>query len=245
MLLENLAYTEVETYLEQNDLILVPVGSVEQHSPYGIIGTDFVTAEAVARKAAEVLNLLVAPTLCYGVSPHHMGFKGTVSLSTETLAAVAADIVRSLAAHGFRRIVFVNGHGGNVTALKAAFERLKNEGLSGHLEVISWYELKEVSALCKRFFGREEGQHATPGEVSVTRYLRPAEFSGKATQPQEVKKPGHYWPLTGEEFRRVFPDGRMASAPWLATGNRGRDILQQAAAALAKRIEKLKSMDIL
>jgi creatinine amidohydrolase len=80
MLLENLSYPEVELYLKEKDIILVPVGSVEQHSPYGLIGTDFITAEHVARQAGEAMDILVAPTLCYGVSPHHMAFPGTVSL---------------------------------------------------------------------------------------------------------------------------------------------------------------------
>ncbi|MFZ1956246.1 MAG: creatininase family protein, partial [Desulfobacterales bacterium] len=85
MLLENMAYIEVETYLNEKDTILVPVGSVEQHSPYGLIGTDFIVAEAIARTVGDNLKLMVAPTVCYGASPHHMAFKGTVALSPSTL----------------------------------------------------------------------------------------------------------------------------------------------------------------
>ena len=84
MLLENMSYPEVEAYLESNDSILVPVGSVEQHSPYGLIGTDFITAERVARETGEAASVLVAPTLHYGVSPHHMAFKGTMTLTPDT-----------------------------------------------------------------------------------------------------------------------------------------------------------------
>ena len=109
MLLEEFSYPEVEAYLKEKDIILVPIGSVEQHSPYGLIGTDFMTAEAVARSVGEDLGVLVAPTLCYGVSPHHMAFAGTVALRPDTMIAVVTDIVDSLVAHGFRRVIFVNG----------------------------------------------------------------------------------------------------------------------------------------
>jgi creatinine amidohydrolase len=244
MLLENLSFPEVETYLQDRNVILVPIGAAEQHSPYGLIGTDFIASEAVARRTGDALQILVAPTICYGASSHHMAFAGTVALSPSTLITLVVDVVRSLLAHGFRRILFVNGHGGNITPLQTAFRQLKADNHPGHFDVLSWYALETVQKTCKEIFGRNEGQHATPSEVSITKYLRPSEFSAKSVDAQKVEKPKYYWPLSAEEMKRVFPDGRMESAPWLATAEFGERILETAVAAMAKKIEEIMQLTI-
>ncbi|MGB3225694.1 MAG: creatininase family protein, partial [Desulforhopalus sp.] len=183
MLLENLSYPEVELYLKEKDSILVPVGSVEQHSPYGLIGTDFITAEHIARKAAEAMDVLVAPTISYGVSPHHMAFPGTVSLSPDTLVAVVCDVIRSLVMHSFRKIIFINGHGGNIAPIQVALVKLKSQGLPGIFQLISWYTLPGVSEICSKLYQDNDGKHATAGEVAVTMNTRPEAFKNKAMEP--------------------------------------------------------------
>ena len=244
-LLENLSYPEVEEYLKKKDIILVPTGSVEQHSPYGLIGTDFITAEAVARRVAETMQILVAPTVKYGVSPHHMAFKGTVSLKPDTMIILISDIIESLVAHGFRRIVFINGHGGNISSIKIAMERLKARMTKGCFEVISWYDMEEVQRLSADLYKGQEGHHATPSEVSITRYLRAEAFKTKPVHELQVANPKYYWPLTCEEMKKVFPDGRMESAPWLATADHGRKILEEACRAIQKKIEEIMLLKVL
>jgi creatinine amidohydrolase len=244
-LLENLSYPEVEEYLKKKDIILVPTGSVEQHSPYGLIGTDFITAEAVARRVAEAMKILVAPTVKYGVSPHHMAFRGTVSLKPDTMIILISDMIESLVAHGFRRIVFINGHGGNISSIKIAMARLKARMVEGCFEVISWYEMEEVQRLSADLFKGQEGHHATPSEVSITRYLRAEAFKTKPVHELQVANPKYYWPLTCEEMKKVFPDGRMESAPWLATADHGRKILEEACRAIEKKIEEIMLLKVL
>ena len=244
-ILENLSYPEVEEYLKKKDIILVPTGSVEQHSPYGLIGTDFITAEAVARRVAETMQILVAPTVKYGVSPHHMAFRGTVSLKPDTMIILISDIIESLVAHGFRRVVFINGHGGNISSIKIAMARLKTRMVEGCFEVISWYEMEEVRQLSTDLFTGQEGHHATPCEVSITRHLRPEAFETKPVHKLRVTNPKYYWPLTCEEMKKVFPDGRMESAPWLATADHGRKILEEACRAIRKKIEEIMLLKIL
>ncbi len=239
MLLENLSYPEVASYLNQKDSILVPVGSVEQHSPYGIIGTDFITAEHVARQAGEAMDILVAPTLSYGVSPHHMAFPGTVSLSPDTLVAVIHDVIRSLAAHGFRKIILINGHGGNVAPIQVALVQLKTKGTPGTFRLISWYTLPGVSKSCTELYQDNDGRHATASEVAITMFSRPQAFKNKPTKPATVERPNYNWPLSSEEFRKTFPDGRMHSAPWLATEAHGRQIADVAVKALIAELSSL------
>ncbi|HUT43238.1 MAG TPA: creatininase family protein [Desulfobacterales bacterium] len=243
--LENLSYPEVEEYLKKKDIILVPTGSVEQHSPYGLIGTDFMTAEAVARRIAEAMHILVAPTVKYGVSPHHMAFKGTVSLRPDTMIMLISDIIESLVAHGFRRVVFINGHGGNISSIKIAMERLKARMIKGCFEVISWYEMEEVRQLSTDLFAGQEGHHATPCEVSITRHMRPEAFKTKPVHELRVTNPKYYWPLTSEEMKKVFPDGRMESAPWLATADHGKRILEEACRAIQKKVEEIMLLKVL
>ena len=245
MLLEEMSYVEVEAYLEEKDIILVPIGSVEQHSPYGLLGTDFLTAEAVARETGKRMYILVAPTLPYGMSQHHMAFKGTISLSPLTFISLVKEVVISLLNHGFKRIVFINGHGGNINPVKTAFDQLKCENYSGIFEIISWYQLEEVKSLIEDIFGENEGHHATPSEVSITKYLRPQAFKTKSTAKKQVEKVDVYWPLNRHEMKKVFSDGRMESAPWLATKEYGKIILEEAVRALEKEIKRILNYKLL
>lgn len=239
MLLENLSYPEVELYLKEKDIILVPVGSVEQHSPYGLIGTDFITAEHVARQAGEAMDILVAPTLCYGVSPHHMAFPGTVSLSPDTLIAVVCDVAQSLVTHGFRKIIFINGHGGNIAPIQVALIQLKAKGAPGIFQLTSWYALPGVSEICTELYQDNDGKHATASEVAVTMSNRPRIFKNSTTKPTTVERPNYNWPLSAEEFRKTFPDGRMLSAPWLATEAHGQQISNVAVKALVSELSSM------
>jgi creatinine amidohydrolase len=109
LLAEN-TYLNVREDLTKRSTILVPIGAVEQHGSYLPLATDALTAEAVAHDCAERIGVLVAPTVSYGWSPHHMEGEGTVTLRADTLAAVVEDISASLAHHGFERIVVLNGN---------------------------------------------------------------------------------------------------------------------------------------
>ncbi|MEP7016934.1 MAG: mycofactocin biosynthesis peptidyl-dipeptidase MftE [Actinomycetota bacterium] len=118
--------------LPERPLLLIPVGSTEQHGPHLPLGIDTVIAHAVARRAADLIretgvDVLVAPGLTYGASGEHQHFAGTVSIGLETLQLVLVELVRS-AVSWAGKCVFVNGHGGNVTALAAAMRQLRFEG---------------------------------------------------------------------------------------------------------------------
>ncbi|WP_427895203.1 creatininase family protein [Kribbella sp. GL6] len=107
-------------------IVVVPVGATEQHGPHLATGTDWILAEAVSAAAADLVHersprpIVLTPALPFGASDHHLPFGGTLSLSAETLLAVLLDLARSLAADGARRVLLVNGHGGNTGVCHAA-----------------------------------------------------------------------------------------------------------------------------
>src|SRR6266496_6819987 len=112
---------QLAAYLEQDDRIVLPLASTEQHG-YLSLGTDNILAERVAVEAAEPLGVPVLPVLPYGLTPRFAAYPGSPTLRVETFLAVVTDLLASLAGQGFRRILIVNGHGGNTPARSAAAE---------------------------------------------------------------------------------------------------------------------------
>lgn len=105
-------WMQIEEYLQGDDRIVVPLGSVEQHA-YLSLGVDMILSERVAIEAAEPLGVPVLPSLPYGLTPYFAGYPGSPTLTVDTYRAVLRDLLVSLYEQGFRRFVFVNGHGGN------------------------------------------------------------------------------------------------------------------------------------
>ena len=134
MRFEDLNWMDVESYLKNDDRLIVVLGACEEHGYLSLL-TDIRIPMALADAASARTNVLVAPPLNFGISPYFAKYPGTISLRTQTFLAVIEDIVRWVYGQGFRRLLFVNGHGGNNPATGVLAE-LVNE-LPG-LEV-DWY----------------------------------------------------------------------------------------------------------
>ncbi len=119
MRIADMTWMQVEKYLESDDRCVLPLGSTEQHA-YLSLAVDAILSERVAIDAAEPLGVPVFPAVPYGLTPYFMAFPGTVTLMPGTYERVLAEILGSLRRHGFRRILVVNGHGGNAVARPAA-----------------------------------------------------------------------------------------------------------------------------
>ena len=115
MRLSDMNWMQVEAYLEKDDRVAVPLGSTEQHA-YLSLSVDAILSERVAVEAAAPLGIPVLPPLHFGITPYFTAFPGTISLRMETYLAVITDILNNLSDSGFRRILLVNGHGGNAPA---------------------------------------------------------------------------------------------------------------------------------
>ncbi|MFC4548966.1 MULTISPECIES: creatininase family protein [Halorussus] len=123
---EHTTATAADAFAE-TEVALIPTGSVEQHGPALPLGTDFLAAEAVTERVADREDVVVLPTVPVGVSAHHRQFHGSLWTDPDTFADYVADIVASVASHGVRKTVIVNGHGGNSDALRRAARRLRDD----------------------------------------------------------------------------------------------------------------------
>src|SRR5262245_8546060 len=111
----------VEEYLKRDDRCVLPLGSTEQHA-YLSLSVDSILSERVSLEAADPLAIPVFPVVAYGITPYFRAYPGTISLRVETYLRVVRDILDSMAESGFRRILIVNGHGGNSPASSLARE---------------------------------------------------------------------------------------------------------------------------
>lgn len=240
MLLHLSTWQEIEAYLKTSRAIVIPIGSNEQHGPTGLLGTDFLCPEIIAHEAQKRADLLIAPTFNVGMAQHHLGFPGSISLRPTTFIAALTDWTRSLTGHGFERLYFLNGHGGNVATIEAAFSEIYaaasfDRRLAGFaLKLRNWWDLPGVMPLANRLFPIGHGVHATPSEIAVTQWAYPDAIKAANYAPQIA--PGG--PIReAADFRARYPDGRMGSDPGQATPEKGFQLVDQAVRELIRDVE--------
>lgn len=219
MKLQLATWPEIQDYLQRCDALLIPIGSTEQHGPTGLIGTDAICPEHIAGGMSEQ-GVLVAPTISIGMAQHHLRFPGSITLRPTTLIEVIRDVVTSLVSQGFRRMMFLNGHGGNIATIQAAFADLyADASLGGEdtkyvLQLYNWFQGSRVGALSRELFGDAEGSHATPSEVSLTWHAYPDAVKQDQLDPERAPT----GPIRdASDYRQRFPDGRIGSDPTLAS----------------------------
>ncbi|WP_296187098.1 creatininase family protein [Pseudomonas sp. UBA1879] len=240
MLLHLSTWREIEHFLTRSRTIVVPIGSNEQHGPTGLLGTDWMCPQIIAEEAQKDADILIAPTFNIGMAQHHLGFPGTISLRPSTFIAAIGDWARSLAGHGFEKILFLNGHGGNIASIEAAFSELYAEASFARrpagfaLKLCNWWDLDGVGKLAHEQFPVGHGSHATPSEIAVTQWAYPdaiksADYSPQIAPTGPIREAG--------DFRARFPDGRMGSDPALATPEKGGELVRLAAKGLVKEVD--------
>ena len=228
---------EVEDYLRSSRGIIVPIGSTEQHGPNGLIGTDHLDAEFVAKGVGDEIGCLIAPTLTIGMSQHHLGFAGSITLRPATMIALVGDVVTSLMKHGFERFLFINGHGGNVATVTAAFDEvyaassMRGPGESSPVrcKMVFWSQGPRSSALATEYYGDANGSHATASEVSLSQVLpsagdqaRADVTEGRAEEPRllRLRRLPPPLPRRPHRFRSVAVDAGARRADLPGVGRR-------------------------
>ena len=174
LVLANLSWPEVDEIIDQVEVVLLPVGSNEQHGPNLSLSMDIAASYEFCRRATELAHprLMVAPPMPWGVSFHHMNFPGTITLAPETFVQVLTEVVSSLYEHGFERFLLVNGHGGNIPAMGVATVRIKEEIDPTFIGACSYFSFADKGLAEKHDMTGITG-HACEMETSVAKALVP------------------------------------------------------------------------
>ena len=186
--LPHMTVPEVRDLLTRTDMVIIPVGALEQHGLHLPIGTDFLNGVERAKLIAQREDVLVAPILMPGQSPYHMGFPGTITLSAETIQAVYVEAAQSLIRHGFKRFLILNAHGGNRAITTFVVDRINQEtaGIAVDLGAGAAPFLTGGASGPQGF-----DRHGGTGETSNALYLIPDLVDLEAAEPATLTMPDH------------------------------------------------------
>jgi creatinine amidohydrolase len=226
-------------------IVLLPVASTEQHGPHLGTGVDnFLVTEGCRRTALLVAKkrlCVVGPTVWMGLAEHHVAFGGTFTLSLATYHALLRDLCRSILRAGFKKILIVNGHGGNIAALNALATDLAQE-LDAPIAITTLYNLAHEAGAYKKILEDQEGvRHACEAETSMMMVAAPdcvrkdrikdAHGAFTATRGLGVASPINVW----RSFKELTPSGVIGDAR-KATAEKGEKLFDVAATLLADQL---------
>ena len=238
---QSLSRDEIAAASESGAVVLLPVGSIEQHGTHLPVSTDIAIATAVCVRAADISetpSALVAPAIWSGYSPHHMNLPGTLTLDLNTFQALIYEVCVGIWHHGFRKILIVNGHGGNSGPIAGTAQRLTS---AGH-PVLSCSVGNLVGDEVDTIFERrvKGGGHADEFETSIMLHLHPESVDmSKAVDHMDLKSQDLI--EAGITVPSVFgpDDPGVRGYATLATAEKGRRFVELAAMRLADLVQLL------
>jgi len=187
--LPHMTSPEVKDLLTRSDMVIIPIGALEQHGNHLPIGTDFINGVERAKLIAQDRDVLVAPILLAGQSPYHMGFAGTITLSAETIIKVHLEAVECLIKHGFKRFIIMNAHGGNKAIISLLVDQI-NQTTAG-VAVDFDEAIKPFSTPAASKESDLLDRHAGTGETSNSLYLMPNLVQMDKAYASPLKLPTH------------------------------------------------------
>ena len=202
MRFEELNWMDVESYLSKDDRLIIVLGATEQHAYLSLL-TDIKIPLALADAASQQSGVLVAPPLNFGSSPYFLKYPGTISFRLSTLMDATEDIIRSVYGQGFKRILVLNGHGGN-DGVRARLDELANELPDLKMNWYSWWQSHGVEAITLR-------NELKPAHAN---WLEAFPFTLVSETPDAPKAPP-YVPravLSAKETREIYEDGSFGGA---------------------------------
>lgn len=202
MRLEDMNWMDVESYLQQDDRLMLVIGACEQHGYLSLL-TDVRIPLALADAASQRSGVPVAPPLNFGASPYFLDYPGTLSLRLSTLLAVVEDVVRSAHRQGFRRLLILNGHGGNNGA-KTRLRELVNKLTDLQMQWYDWWLSHSVEAVAMRY--QLKPAHAN--------WIEAFPFTRLADLPETPKTPPAVTSeiLNAHQARQIYGDGSFGGA---------------------------------
>lgn len=239
--LYEMTWPEVREALPGVKVAIIPTGSTEQHGPHGTFEVDTARAREFSLRLAERLypEALVTPCVNLGVSPHHMHFPGTITLSPETYMGVLMDVARSLYQHGIRRFFFVNGHGGNRPTLSLVVNRLHQElGVKA-----AWASPTSVADdIIKQRVKSPVTGHACESEMSQVLYLYPPAMKRERAEkgkirPEVLATYGKVPVEEGRYWEELTENGALGDAT-LSSEELGREVIEVALDRLTQYVKR-------
>jgi creatinine amidohydrolase len=223
MRLEDLNWMDVENYLKTDDRLMVVLGACEQHGYLSLL-TDVKIPLALADAASQKTGVLVAPPLNFGSSPYFLAYPGTFSLRLSTLLDVVEDLIRSAYRHGFRRILLLNGHGGNDPGRVRLYE-VADQSPGLRLAWYAWWTAHSVLEVAQK-------HQLKPAHAN---WLEAFQFTVVGTLPAGEKLPPSVPGLLGSrEARQVYEDGSFGG-PYQA----GPDVMEELFSAALQDVLQL------
>lgn len=204
LILQEMTWTDVRDYVKTCDMVIIPLGSTEQHGPHLPLGTDFYEALGITKMISARTGILIAPLLLMGYSEYHSGFQGTLSLKPETFEQVLFESVQMLMKYGFRRFMFFNYHGGNGIVQSRVIHRI-NHGTEAVAVAIGIGAPFTVES-------HEEAPfdwHAGIGETSLMLFLKP-----ELVKMERAEKPKMHFTSKMEELRLLGEKDPALLAVW-------------------------------
>ncbi len=236
MLIDELTMKEFCAGLEKTRTVLIPVGSVEEHGDHLPLSTDTIQAFEVAKRAAQLVPLFIAPPIPYGNCRSTSCHPGTISIGTATLKALVRDIVSSLYQHGLRNFIILSGHAGGAhcLALQEVGEDLLAALVESRIAVVTEYALAKEEGRCLV----ETPRDAHAGEIETSRLLHSHPHLVKGSSREEY--PSFPAGILVRDKRKYWPGGVWGD-PAKATAEKGRQIESLVVAKIVELVERIET----
>ena len=251
MYLAKMTTAQAKEAFEKDPIIVIPVGSTEQHGTQGALGTDFMVPSYLADHVEDVDNVIVAPTVPYGVCPYHLSFEGSINIGYEGLYMVLHGIMDSLMQHGAKRFVVLNGHGGNTPSIDRAALEVYHKG--GVCASVDWWSL--VAQLDKKF----DGGHGDVLETSAMMAIAPESVHLELSKPINAQDPSENMKAAyiqavnfkGGIVRLVRDTKEIAPSGWFgpfdpidSSAELGQEALDLAVSYIRDFLEEMKQIEL-
>lgn len=256
---EDLTWPEVNDAIAAGRIPLVPVGAIEQHGPHLPLKIDRWESTSIADEAAKRSpdRLLVMPPVPYGYATHVMDFRGTITVHHETFIRYVVDILKSLAHHGFRRIVVLNGHGSNQNPLELAVRRVMLE-TDAWVAMASWWNLTPVNPGFMATWRESDfpggAAHAGEAETSVALHLDAdavrMDLAANHVTDTNAQKSRYHWvdlfgsgPVKMGSWTSTYSETGIQGAAALATAAKGKMLFEEAVTKLVEFAEEFAARE--
>lgn len=240
-------------------VVVLPLGAIEQHGPHMAVSTDTDIVTMVAMGAEEKMRerMMLCPTFSFGSSHHHLSFGGTISISPELYTQVIVDLVVSLVQGGFRRIVLLNGHGGNITPVKQALALLSHrydKDVRPNIVLVTYWELAGSAFAGDPPMESPALSHACEYETSLMLHLFPGKVDrSKVVRARRPESNGYTGWEDDEPYRGVtifkqtafISSNGCSGEPQLATAEKGAHLYKYAVESLVRFLESFSGWPFL